>query len=239
MKGQGIITSPGSFQSIAIGGIQAMGPMGGGMCGMSMYGPAQAMGGKGGPQTTGSMGSMGMQHFGPPTMGGQLGCGHQTMGGFGAQAMMGSVAMQPSGWAHQPMGGQPSWGQQPLSSMGSHGHAPLGGFNGNMPLHATGQGPRPGKQQQYMANKRPAGGCGGHGSGMKRKFATQCSTYNQIPVHLKVEVLQRVYPEVWSPVTSASKTMTDIDSCLAIGFDRWPSSQVETREVTGLACAWT
>jgi len=193
-------------------GCQASGPMGGmgGMCG-----PAQAMGGKGchgGLPGAGGFGSMGigrvgMQH--PSTIGGHL--GFSQPGGFGTQAMS-----------------NPGWGQ-PMSSMGGPGHAPLGGYNGNMPFHAMTPGARPGKQG--MAGKRPATG---FGQGMKRKFATQCQTYAQIPVNFKMEVLQTIYPEVWNPVTSVAKTMVDMDSSIAIGFDRWPGSPVETRCVTGL-----
>ena len=104
----------------------------------------------------------------------------------------------------------------------------------HMPFHAMSPGAKPGKQS--MAGKRSASGGGGHGNGVQRKFATQCQTYAQIPVNFKMEVLQTIYPEVWNPVTSASKTMVDMDSCIAIGFDRWPGSPVETRSVTGLQC---
>ena len=211
----------GPFQSMAMmgGGCQASGPAGG-MGGL--YSPSQAMmGGKGGLPGFGGMGIMGMQQ--PPTMGGQFG------GQYGTQAMssvggMGFAPMAPS------FAVNPGWGQP----MG--GHAPLGGYNGHMPFHAMSPGARPGRQS--MAGKRSASGGGGQGNSMKRKFATQCQTYAQIPVNFKMEVLQTIYPEVWNPVTSASKTMVDMDSCIAIGFDRWPGSPVETRSVTGLQCTY-
>jgi hypothetical protein len=242
----------GSFQGMAMNGYSghAMGPMGlmgptGGTCG-----PAQAMGKGGnvvamgfGQQNMGSQGSgppvMGSmaQHFGHQAMGcmgSQSGCGQQAMGsqgapGFGAQAMGSMGSMGGMGG----MGNMGSMGN--MGGMGNMGNMPLGGFNGHLPFKIMMAGPKPGRQQQ-QPGKRPATGFGGHGGqGGKRRFATQCNCYGQIPIPLKMEVLQSVLPEVWNPVTSASKTSVDMDSAMAIGFDRWPGSPLETRLVIGLA----
>ena len=57
----------------------------------------------------------------------------------------------------------------------------------------------------------------------------------RFPSMYKMEVMQRVWPEVWNPVTSASKAPMDLDSAMGVGFDRWPGSPVETKLATGLA----
>ena len=213
----GGMCGPAQGQPMTMGGLGQGVAMMGGLCG-----PSQAMG-KGGQ-------IMGMPGFGPQQGGGQtmggMGCAGAPM--FGNQAMGCMGGQGPQGFGSQAMGS--------MSNMSNMGTMPLGGYHGHMPFHSMMPQAKPSKQAQ--SGGRPASGSGapGHVAG-KRRFATTCHTYGQIPMAMKVEVLQRILPETWNPVTAFSKTALDIDSCLAIGFDRWPVSSVETRMVTSLA--WT
>ena len=190
-----------------------------------------------------------MHGFGQATSGqGAPGFGAQSMGimghicGMGGTSGVGGMAMQHFG--PQTLGSLLGHGQQPVSSQGIHGFGaqtmsnmsvmPLGGWNGNMPFHSMVLGAKPGKQYA-QAGKRPASGSGppGHLTG-KRRFSTQCNSYGLIPIPMKMEVMQLILPEVWNPVTAASKTCVDLDSAMAIGFDRWAGSPLETRMATGL-----
>lgn len=196
-----------------------------------MFGPAQALGAKGGPAIGmpgfGSQTTVSTHHNGLQAMGGQFGWGQPTMASLSGQAMssMGSMVRQHLG--PHAMGGQFGRG---------HGNVSLGGLNGNIPCRSIKLEAGPGKHQQYISTKRPASGCGGHGAGMstKRRFAAQCHSHGQIPASVKLEVLHAIYPEVWNPVAATSKTTMDMDSSLAIGFDIWPGSPVGTRVVPGL-----
>jgi hypothetical protein len=241
MQGQSTtIPQQGSFQGMAIhGGSQAMGP------GSSM-GTPMGMRGVG----AGAIGGQapGMHGFGQTTngqgghcFGGAPGMG-MMMGNMNAMGGMGGMGMAMQHFGPQTQGDQfrcsqqPGFGAQALNNMGA---MPLGGWNGHMPFMSMLPIAKAGKQQA-QPGKRPATGCGppGHLSG-KRHFATQCNCYGHIPIQFKMEVMQRIMPETWNPVTSASKASVDLDSALAIGFDRWPGSPLETRMATGLACTWS
>ena len=229
MGGMGAI---GGMCNPAQSGIQAMGPMGGiyspaQSMGMPGFGTQQPIGGKGGP-------IMGVPGFGHQALGSQgaHGFGHQSigsMGGMGGQLTMGGKGgpiMGAPGFGHQAMGSQGAhgFGPQPMANM------PFGGWNGNMPFQSIMASAKPSKQGQ--PGKRPASGFGamGHVAG-KRKFATQASSHGMVPYQFKLEVLQTVLPEVWNPVTAASKTLADMDCAMGVGFDRWHGSPLETRSI--------
>ena len=127
------------------------------------------------------------------------------------------------------------FGSQAISNIGSNGNMYLGGVHGYMQVNAMMPKAKPGKHM-HRQGRRSVGGFGPLGNmAGPRRFGTHCHCYAHISMAIKIEVLQAILPEVWNPVTMASKTIQDIDSCLALGFDRWPWSPVETTMATGLA----